>query len=214
MTPKEPYSAAVPDAHPFWQAASSPGERLGHLFFRLRGWTPLPILLFLFWQARPTTASLLWGTAFIVLGEWGRLSAAAFSGRATRTAFLNAPRLITEGPFARVRNPIYLSNLVMYGGTVLQANVAPLVLPATLVYFAVQYYFIVLVEEKFLQQQFGSLYQAYCHGVPAWQPRISRGKGKDEVYRLSWKETLRAERSSILQAALVAEIMLLLKLWR
>jgi protein-S-isoprenylcysteine O-methyltransferase Ste14 len=78
-------------------------------------------------------------------------------------------RLITEGIYARVRNPRYLEFLAFILAYNCFANfagtwvMALLVVPSTHV--------LVLMEERELRERFGTEYEEYCRRVPRWVPR-------------------------------------------
>jgi len=57
----------------------------------------------------------------------------------------------------------------------------PLVLGYGLVVWAAFHAFVLLYEEPTLRSSFGSEYEAYCHQVPRWLPRVRpwQGRGLD-----------------------------------
>ncbi len=77
--------------------------------------------------------------------------------------------LLTDGVFARSRNPRYLTIMVAILGLALMLNypalyaVGALCLPSL--------YFIVLLEERELRGRFGEQYEDYCRRVPRFLPR-------------------------------------------
>lgn len=75
--------------------------------------------------------------------------------------------LVTSGPYRYSRNPIYIAlNLIYLGLGLLIDNLWVLLLwPFMLILL---YYGIVLREEAFLQQKFGTVYTTYCHKVGRW----------------------------------------------
>src|SRR5688572_17790600 len=99
--------------------------RLGRILFPRRLWVGLAVVAIaaLFVQPRAvygryqilgTTISL----GLILLGLAGRAWAAGCAGRHTTEARIEAPKLVTGGPFAYVRNPIYLASVVLGFGMV------------------------------------------------------------------------------------------------
>jgi steroid 5-alpha reductase family enzyme len=79
--------------------------------------------------------------------------------------------LATCGPYAHVRNPIYLGNALMGIGAVVASEVSWMIPVAALWYVAV-YAGVVQFEERRLKRTYGAPYVAYCEGVPRWWPRI------------------------------------------
>ena len=74
------------------------------------------------------------------------------------------------GPYAWVRNPLYLGTYVMALGTALSVESWALLAIAS-VLFAVIYHFIILDEEIKLREIFGEPYLKFCALVPRFFPR-------------------------------------------
>lgn len=108
--------------------------------------------------------------ALIVIGLALRTWAGGCAGEHTRDATIDAPRLVTGGPFAYVRNPIYLASVVLGLGMVLLIGDPWLLAPYAAV-FAFLYGAIVPAEEEFLRNKFGPAYERYCAHVPRAWPR-------------------------------------------
>lgn len=108
----------------------------------------------------------------LVFGELLRIWAVSHAGRWTRSRHIKAPILVTKGPYAYTRNPIYLGNfLIGLGIVVLSENSM-----FTLLYlflFTFLYRTIVHAEENFLYTRFRESYEAYCDLVPRWIPKLS-----------------------------------------
>ena len=86
------------------------------------------------------------------------------------------------GPYAWVRNPLYLGTWLMAVGTA--AAIENWWLLGTItVLFAWIYHFIILDEETKLRRIFGAPYEAYCRAVPRFFPRPwpASSKQLDEV---------------------------------
>jgi protein-S-isoprenylcysteine O-methyltransferase Ste14 len=97
----------------------------------------------------------------------------ALRGRGTPLPVDPPKKLVVEGPYGVVRNPMYWSvALVMLGEAAVFHSVALLQLVAA---FAVGVIFFVLfIEEPGLKAKFGAVYEQYCQQVPRWLPRIRR----------------------------------------
>lgn len=133
-------------------------------------------------------------TAFFLRrpGGWGPLDelahwlsplliAAGFSLRAwaggcaglhTREDALCSPRLVTGGPFAHVRNPIYVGTAVLGLGVVGVLGDPWLLLPWAFAIGAL-YSAIIPAEERHLSGQFGASYEVYRGAVPRVRPRLT-----------------------------------------
>ena len=183
-------------------------SRFRHWVFRHRGIIPVPFLLGLILFNAPTSpyGSLdlffdALGVAVISSGLALRAWAIGYAGPHTRSCKLRSPRLVTSGPYAYVRNPIYLGNLLIGLGvvTMMESWVA---LGVLLVVFSVEYGSIVSLEEEFLRKAFGDRYEEYRRQVPRWVPRLSpvRADGSEPF---SWR-ALRKEYLAALSALSMA----------
>lgn len=75
--------------------------------------------------------------------------------------------IVTRGPYAGTRNPIYIALLLIYTGIGVIAN-APAVVALLPVLFGVLHFGVVLREEDYLECKFGDSYLAYRQVVPRW----------------------------------------------
>jgi len=75
------------------------------------------------------------------------------------------------GPYAMVRNPLYLGTYLMAVGTALSIGNVPLLLSITILFAAI-YHYIILDEENKLRRIFGAPYERYCELVPRFFPRF------------------------------------------
>lgn len=75
--------------------------------------------------------------------------------------------LVTHGPFAFSRNPMFLSGLTVWLGWALFYGSAVIVLISVLLW-AVTNYFTVPREERALEGRFGDTYRDYKRKVPRW----------------------------------------------
>jgi protein-S-isoprenylcysteine O-methyltransferase Ste14 len=102
--------------------------------------------------------------------------ACAFWGFALRGKGTPAPidppkRLVEEGPYGIVRNPMYWSvTLVMLGEGLVFHSLALVELAAA--FFAATNLFVLFYEEPALRRKFGAEYEDYCRRVPRWLPRF------------------------------------------
>jgi protein-S-isoprenylcysteine O-methyltransferase Ste14 len=102
--------------------------------------------------------------------------ACAFWGFALRGKGTPAPidppkKLVVEGPYRIVRNPMYWSvALVMFGEGLVFHSLALAELTAA--FFAAANLFVLFYEEPALRRKFGAEYEDYCRRVPRWLPRL------------------------------------------
>jgi protein-S-isoprenylcysteine O-methyltransferase Ste14 len=79
-------------------------------------------------------------------------------------------RLITDGLYARIRNPRYIELLLAVLGYACFSNYLAAYITAAICVPAI--YLVVLLEERELRDRFGADYLAYCERVPRFIPRI------------------------------------------
>jgi protein-S-isoprenylcysteine O-methyltransferase Ste14 len=176
------------------------------LFFKYRSYTPIPFLLAILIGADPSPASLMGGFAITVVGECLRLWAVSHAGGATRTtgeAGAGA-ELITHGPFAYVRNPLYLGNfLIALGFCVMAAAWMPWMLLVLLAFFGLQYRLIISLEEEHLRRHFGRVYEDYLAQVPRLFPRLQPFRPQN-VSAMPLARALKIEKDTLLSTFLIA----------
>ncbi len=126
---------------------------------------------------RPTRRSVAAGVPLAFAGEALRCWAVGYSGVTTREARVTAPQLVTAGPYAHVRNPLYLANAltalgftVAYTGAQSFAERAGFLMLGLGAMFGV-YAAIVPLEEAFLAATFGEAFADYVAAVPRLVPR-------------------------------------------
>ena len=104
----------------------------------------------------------------------------AFWGFAIRGQGTPAPidpprKLVVEGPYRVVRNPMYWSvTLVVLGEAVLFRSRSLAELGGF--FLAGSILFVLLYEEPALRRKFGAEYEDYCRRVPRWLPRFTSGQ--------------------------------------
>jgi len=104
---------------------------------------------------------------YLTCAFWGF----ALRGKGTPAPFDPPIKLVVEGPYRVVRNPMYWSVLcVMLGEALAFRSVA---LAATgSVFFAFAALFVMVFEEPMLRRKFGEEYEAYYRQVPGWFPHF------------------------------------------
>jgi protein-S-isoprenylcysteine O-methyltransferase Ste14 len=180
-------------------------------FFRYRGFTPVPLVLIVLIFAQPNLRSFIWGLFWMLLGELIRLWGVAYAGGATRTRQVGAPYLVTDGPFAYVRNPLYFGNMIMYTGAALMANVwIPWLVFIVWSFFSIQYYFIINLEEEKLSELFGKEYQMYKKKVPKFIPSLTPQIAQEKTTP-DYKKAFISEKSTFM--SFITIILLMLGKW-
>ncbi|HXW76241.1 MAG TPA: isoprenylcysteine carboxylmethyltransferase family protein, partial [Candidatus Eremiobacteraceae bacterium] len=144
--------------------------------FKNRGALLVPVALVLVVFGRPSFESAIIGVSIALAGEALRIWAVGYSGVTTRADVVTAPALVTNGPYAFVRNPLYLANAIIalgfwaaFSGGVSPAS-ALLMLVATVAFVGGVYAVIVPLEETYLAGHFGEPYRRYMSAVPRLLP--------------------------------------------
>ncbi len=121
----------------------------------------------------PAALPVILGAALIIGGFalwlWTvRLFAAI--GKGTLAPWDPTRRLVVQGPYAHVRNPMITAVVaVLLGEAALFGSPGILILAAA--FLAINYAFFLLHEEPGLQHRFGEEYVEYKRAVPRWMPR-------------------------------------------
>ncbi len=159
--------------------ADSNRERLRAFVFKNRGLLLAVPALVLVASGKPSAFSIAVGLPIAIAGELLRCWAVGYSGVTTRHDVVTAPKLVTAGPYAHVRNPLYVGNFITAAGFAIAftgantpaargALVGGCLAAMTAVYAA-----IVPHEEGFLRAEFGDDFERYRAQVPPVLPRIT-----------------------------------------
>ncbi|MFN2450446.1 MAG: isoprenylcysteine carboxylmethyltransferase family protein [Candidatus Baltobacteraceae bacterium] len=149
---------------------------------------------------KPGAFGITIGLPLALAGELVRCWAVGYSGVTTREDHVTAPELVTAGPYAYVRNPLYAGNFLTAAGFALAftgsntAGTRALLIAASLGTMAAVYAAIIPHEEAYLRSQFGVPYEQYCADVPSIVPALepksdARGTWKASVIANAEKNT-------------------------
>lgn len=182
-----------------------------NFFFKNRSYTPIPIGIMIVFFARPSSAYLIFGATLLFIGEAIRMWAVSYAGGVTRTRKVGAPQLCTSGPYAFVRNPLYVGNMLMYLGIVFIAGAANVYLMAstTFAFFLIQYSLIISLEEETLKGLFKKNYEIYKANVPSIFPRLTRWENDDKTNPQTLLKTIKTEKRTLQNIVLVITLVVL-----
>lgn len=104
-------------------------------------------------------------------------------GRALCAVYIGGRKnqaVVTDGPYAVVRNPLYVFSFIGVLGVGLATGT--LTIPTLLaVFFLIYYAQVVRREERFLTDNLGAEYVAYLDKVPRWIPDFRLWHERDEI---------------------------------
>jgi protein-S-isoprenylcysteine O-methyltransferase Ste14 len=154
----------------------------------IRFWTKVSLRVLVVWLtvgallvlARPELPWLIGGAAPVLLGELLRLWAAGHLEK--------NKKLTVTGPYAHVKNPLYLGTFLIMAGFCAMAparygaNWAVLALGVTL-FIAAYAPRKMRVEYGRLRERFGEAFEAYDRAVPDYLPALRPYRGGDDRWR-------------------------------
>ncbi|MCX6158231.1 MAG: isoprenylcysteine carboxylmethyltransferase family protein [Ignavibacteriae bacterium] len=188
-------------------------EKLGNILFKYRSYTPLPFVFLMILFMNPTPMTMITGFLILLIGESIRIWSVSYAGSETRTTSgVGGSNLVTQGPYAIIRNPLYWGNIMMYAGIGVMSNALfPILTIVSVLYFTFQYYLIIFNEEGYLRITYKDNFETYCSHVHRFFPfpkTLPSGIKSNLLFDL--KDGLKSEKRSI-QAAIIISIIILLK---
>jgi protein-S-isoprenylcysteine O-methyltransferase Ste14 len=152
---------------------------------------------FYIWRARPTWLSILVG---VLVSCFGLIIRASAAGQVKKDR-----ELTTTGPYAYVRNPLYLGSILLGVGFALAARDISIFVFLAL-YFVLIYVPVIQGEQKYLRSQFPA-YADYIQRVPSllprtvWFPGMTNGFSRELYFR-------HREYNSLLGAAAIVVVLI------
>jgi protein-S-isoprenylcysteine O-methyltransferase Ste14 len=137
---------------------------------------------------KPSAFSIATGLPLAFAGEVVRMWAVGYSGVTTRGDTVTAPALVTAGPYAFARNPLYAGNFLTAAGFAVAftgKNSAParlLLIGGSLAAMFGVYAVIVPHEEGYLRSTFGAAFDDYCERVPRVFPALEPSEPQQGSY--------------------------------
>jgi protein-S-isoprenylcysteine O-methyltransferase Ste14 len=175
-------------------------DELKALVFKNRGALLAVPAVLLAAFGKPSAFGITLGLPIALAGELLRCWAVGYSGVTTREDRVIAPELVTAGPYAYVRNPLYVGNFItaagfaiaFTGGNSFGKSLA--LIAASLGTMAAVYATIIPHEEQYLRSQFGEPYERYCASVPQIVPALRQAQG--DTAKGTWKPEVIAKAES------------------
>jgi protein-S-isoprenylcysteine O-methyltransferase Ste14 len=118
----------------------------------------------------PQVAGMIIASAGAAIALWC-IFTFAWVGRGTPAPFDPPRRLVIRGPYRFVRNPMYIgAGLALVGAAVFYLSLPLLAYGGA--FLLACHLFVLSYEEPTLKRTFGPDYEAYCHRVKRWWPRL------------------------------------------
>ena len=119
-------------------------------------------------------AGMVIGGIGAAIALWCVLTFAAI-GKGTPAPFDPPRRLVSEGPYRFVRNPMYIgATLGLAGAAIFYGSLSLSIYAAS--FLLVAHLFVIFYEEPTLRKSFGAEYEVYCQRVRRWVP------GRDRLF--------------------------------
>lgn len=127
------------------------------------GFATAALYLFELYRRAPQTNAVLWSLALTLPGLWLRGYAAGYVKK--------NQELTVTGPYAHVRNPLYLGSILIAAGFAVALLSWPVAVALAVMFIAI-YVPVIASEERFLRATFPG-FDDYCRRVPRLIPRLT-----------------------------------------
>ncbi len=102
-----------------------------------------------------------------------------FIGKGTPAVFDPPREFVAVGPYAYVRNPMYIGGFILIIGFGLYHTSVSILIFA-IILSVIFHFFVLFVEEPILGTKFGRSYLEYRKNVNRWIPKLSRYSGSPD----------------------------------
>jgi protein-S-isoprenylcysteine O-methyltransferase Ste14 len=182
----------------------------GAWLFRYRSFLPVPLALILLFVRKGQSDSTLvvpGGILLVSAGQILRLWAVRHIGTISRTRTTRYGPLMTAGPYAIVRNPLYVGNWLLWTGFTLWSRLLWMLPVAWLIFFF-QYRAIARWEASFIRSKYTTAYDKYARQVRAWLPRWPPMSDLKPLLPLHpWRDVLFSERGTLIAVLVMAALL-------
>ncbi len=127
------------------------------------GFATAALFLFELWRGQPRPAAIAWSLALVAPGLWLRAYASGYVKK--------NQELTVTGPYAHVRNPLYLGSILMAAGFALALGSWAFAAALAVMFVAI-YVPVIASDERFLRSAFPG-FTEYCRQVPRLIPRLT-----------------------------------------
>lgn len=130
------------------------------------GFAVAALYVFELWRNAPELEAVAWSLALVAPGLWLRGYAAGYVKK--------NQELTTTGPYAHVRNPLYLGSILIAAGFAVALESWAVGIALAVMFVAI-YVPVIVSEERFLRATFPA-FAEYCSRVPRLIPRLSAAR--------------------------------------
>jgi protein-S-isoprenylcysteine O-methyltransferase Ste14 len=170
-------------------------------WFRLRFAIFYPFALWAVFGCNFSDVSFAIGMPFIIVGEFIRVWANGY--------VIKAGKLTTSGPYAFVRNPLYLGTIILSMGFLIALRMW-VVIPVFIVCMVIAYYRKMKCEDGELYTIFKDEYLVYKKNVPSMIPRITPYQD-GEKWGFNFKRFIFSEEYKVVLWIIIGSILFYLK---
>ena len=160
--------------------------------YRLRGTGMIPliaVMLFCTWREIELDAVIfpLGGAIFLV-----GLAVRVWAQMHLHYRLEVRKHLTLAGPYRFVRNPIYISNIIILLGLTVMSELVWFI-PVVLAYSLALYSMVVRHEEAHLTEKYGDAYRSFMAETPRWLPRMDAARAVATPVRQFFFPSIRVE---------------------
>ena len=130
------------------------------------GFAVAALYVFELWRQGPKAAAIAWSLVLVIPGLWLRGYASGYVKK--------NQELTTTGPYAYVRNPLYLGSILIAAGFAVALESWSVGLALAIMFVAI-YVPVIASEERFLRATFPA-FDEYCRLVPRLIPRVTAAR--------------------------------------
>ena len=188
-------------------------KKLSRILFKYRSYTPIPFVIIMLIFHNASLTSILTGLLIALIGEGFRFWGVSYAGSETRrTNEVGGSYLVISGPFAHLRNPLYLGNILIYTGIgIMSMALFPFLQIVAFLFFYFQYRVIIIGEEEYLHKTYGKQFEEFKQNVPRLIPRITPYKAENvKQPPLDLKAGLRSERRTLQALTIISFLIVII----
>ena len=177
--------------------------KINKQLFKNRNYAPIAFFIAGISLAQPKQDLVVFGILLVLFGELMRIWGMSYTGADSTSLESEHTKLVTNGAYAFIRNPIFAGNIFMSIGMIIAlGGWLPHLLFIGLFFFPIMYQLIAAYEEHELREKFGDAYDEYKRAVPRFYPRLSPYPGRTQ-FKPDISNALKNERNMFLAISIM-----------